>query len=78
MIEEKLDRFVANGEWSVLYPMAISEKLSWDGSDQTPIMIHMKGFMEERDYHSKDSSKPFYFEARCTHHDDFEACVRNF
>lgn len=77
LIVEKLDRFVANGAWSVLLPLAVSEIISWDGSDHTPIIVHMKGFMEEGEYHSNDSSKPFRFEPRWTHHDEFEASIRN-
>jgi hypothetical protein len=57
-IRERLDRGVANGDWSVMHPEASVQHLDYMKSDHRPILVNIEANIQQR------SSKNKIFEAK--------------
>lgn len=75
-IEEKLDRCVCNEAWNSMFPSAIVENITWDGSDHDPIMLWLRGDAEDSRRDRLEDLRPFRFEARWLHHNGFDENLR--
>lgn len=63
--------------WQTRFPMVAAENITWDGSDHIPIILYLCGNMEDERQNFREANRPFRFEARWVHHDDFERNMRN-
>ncbi|KAL2937196.1 Nuclear protein localization protein 4 [Bienertia sinuspersici] len=76
LIEERLDRVLANGEWRAEFSQADVTNMIWDCSDHTPIVLKLKG--ENRQPPHTTQSRVFWFEAKWLQVDCFEEKMHNF
>ncbi|KAL2936256.1 hypothetical protein RDABS01_006694, partial [Bienertia sinuspersici] len=76
LIEERLDRVLANGEWRAEFSQAHVTNMIWDCSDHIPIVLKLKG--ENRQPPHTTQSRVFRFEAKWLQVDCFEDKMHNF
>lgn len=77
LIEEMLDRCVANSSWWSLFPNAFVDVLIWDSSDHIPIYLRLDDHRGDNRSPGGNDERLFKFEARWLQHEDFIENLQN-